>query len=56
MKKVKWGIIGCGGIADSRMIPGMLESDSLEIVAVMDTNFDAANRVKEKCGASASVS
>lgn len=51
MKKVKWGIIGCGGIADRRMIPGMLESDSLEIVAVMDTNFDAANRVKEKCGA-----
>ncbi len=22
MRKVKWGVIGCGGIADRRMIPG----------------------------------
>ena len=24
MKKLKWGVIGCGGIADRRTIPGML--------------------------------
>ena len=51
MKKVKWGVIGCGGIADRRTIPGMMLSDEVELVAVMDTNMEAAQRVKEKYGA-----
>lgn len=48
MKKVKWGVIGCGGIADRRTIPGMLEAGNAELVAVMDTNGESAERVKEK--------
>ena len=48
MSKVKWGVIGCGGIADRRTIPGMMLADNAELVAVMDSNIDAANRVKEK--------
>ena len=49
--KIKWGVIGCGGIADRRTIPGMMLANNAELVAVMDANPDAANRVKEKYGA-----
>ena len=48
MKKVKWGVIGCGGIADRRMIPGMVKAKNAELVAVMDTNPEAAERVRQK--------
>jgi len=51
MSKVKWGVIGCGGIADRRTIPGMMLADNAELVAVMDANMEAAERVKEKYGA-----
>lgn len=51
MNKVKWGVIGCGGIADRRTIPGMMLADNVELVAVMDANAEAAARVKEKYGA-----
>ena len=49
--KIKWGVIGCGGIADRRTIPGMMLSDEVELVAVMDSNPDAAKAVCEKYGA-----
>ncbi len=49
--KIKWGIIGCGGIADRRTLPGMVLSDKVEIVAVMDTNEEVAQGCKEKYGA-----
>ena len=51
-KKLKWGIIGCGGIADRRTLPGMMLSETSEPYAVMDADIAAANRVKEKYGAS----
>ena len=44
---IKWGVIGCGGIAMRRTIPGMMLSQNSELVAVMDTNFEAAKKVKE---------
>ncbi len=50
MKKMKWGVIGCGGIADRRSIPGMMLSDEIELLAVMDSSLEAAERVKEKYG------
>lgn len=49
--KIKWGVIGCGGIADRRTLPGMMLADNAELVAVMDTNIDSANRCKEKYNA-----
>ena len=49
--KIKWGVLGCGGIAYRRTIPGMMLSENSELVAVMDTNFDAAKKVKEEFGA-----
>jgi len=51
MSKVKWGVIGCGGIADRRTIPGMMLAKNAELVAVMDASAEAAARVKEKYGA-----
>lgn len=36
MEKVKFGVIGAGGIAQRRTIPGMMEAKNLEVVAVMD--------------------
>lgn len=50
MKKVRWGVIGCGGIADKRTIPGMLQAGNAECVAVMDLNEETVSRVKEKYG------
>ena len=49
--KIKWGVIGCGGIAYRRTIPGMMLSGNSELVAVMDTNFEAAKKIKEEFGA-----
>lgn len=49
--KIKWGVIGCGGIADRRTLPGMMLSDKVELVAVMDADDAAAQRCKEKYGA-----
>ena len=49
--KMKWGVIGCGGIADRRTLPGMMLSDIVEVVAVMDANKAAAENCKEKYGA-----
>jgi len=50
MKKVRWCIIGAGGIADRRSIPGMLLDPRNEIVAVMDTVPAVAEAVAKKYG------
>lgn len=49
MKKVKWGVIGCGGIADRRTIPGLLLAENAELVIVMDRNAELAAKVGAKC-------
>lgn len=49
--KIKWGVIGCGGIAYRRTIPGMMLSQNSELVAVMDTNLEVAGKVKDEFGA-----
>ena len=36
MRKVKIGVIGAGGIARRRTIPGMIKAKNLEVVALMD--------------------
>ncbi len=51
MRKIKWGVIGCGGIADRRTLPGMMLADNAELVAVMDANPEFAENVKEKYNA-----
>ena len=50
MKKIKWGVIGAGGIADRRTIPGILLADNAELVAVMDRNAVLVAELGEKYG------
>ena len=51
MRKIKWGVIACGGIADRRTLPGMMLSETAELVAVMDVNSAFAEKCKEMYGA-----
>lgn len=51
MKKIKWGILGAGGIADRRTLPGMLLCEYSEIFAVMEIDPANAERLREKYGA-----
>ncbi|MBQ6830028.1 MAG: Gfo/Idh/MocA family oxidoreductase [Clostridia bacterium] len=46
--KLKWGVIGCGGIAYRRTIPGMVLDNQSELVAVMDTNLALAEQVQKE--------
>ncbi len=51
MKKVRFGMLGAGGIADRRTMPGMLLAENAEIVAVMELRADRAELLREKYGA-----
>ena len=48
MNKVRWGIIGSGGIARMRTLPGMLLAKNAECLAVMDLKEDYEETI-EKC-------
>lgn len=50
---VKWGIIGCGGIAKRRMIPAASEMKNSEFVAMMDIDRAVTDEVARACGAKA---
>ncbi len=51
MKKVRWGVIGAGGIADRRTLPGMMLSEEAELIAVMEINDELAENLRVKYGA-----
>lgn len=51
MRKIKWGVIGAGGIADRRTLPGMMSADNAELVAVMEINMELAEKLREKYNA-----
>ena len=42
MKKLRWGVIGAGGIADRRTIPGMMLANNAELIAVLDIKLELA--------------
>ena len=50
-KKLKIGIIGAGGIVMWSHMPGYLNMDNVEIVAVCDIKIEKAEAMAEKCGA-----
>lgn len=50
MQKLRWGVIGAGGIADRRTIPGMMKADNAELVAVMEINMELAEKCRAKWG------
>ncbi len=49
-KKLNWGIIGCGGIADRRTIPGIMKSEIANLYAVMDRSPAVTDKVAQKYG------
>ena len=51
MDKVRFGVIGAGGIADRRTIPGMLKCDQAELIAVMEIDTARAEELRAKYGA-----
>jgi len=52
--KIKWGVIGSGGIAQRRTIPeGIVPSESAELIAVYDINKEVNATVAEKFHAKA---
>lgn len=48
--KIKWCVIGAGGIADRRTIPALVKEAGSELVAVMDKAPAAAEAVGKKYG------
>lgn len=48
MKRVRWGVIGAGGIADRRTIPGLLQAKNAELSFVMD--IERADAIAKKYG------
>lgn len=51
MKKLRFGIIGAGGIADRRTLPGMKLASNAEITAVMEVNAELAEKLRAKYNA-----
>lgn len=49
--KIRWGVIGCGGIARTKGIPGMILAENAELVAVQDRKADVAEAVRAESGA-----
>ncbi len=48
MDKIRWGVIGAGGIAERRTIPGMMRCANAELVAVMEVNMELAEKCRAK--------
>lgn len=51
MSKIRLGVIGAGGIADRRTIPGILECDNAELIAVMGPNVERTEALRAKYNA-----
>lgn len=50
-KAIRWGVMGCGGIADRRTIPeGILASEDSALVAVESRSEGTAQRIARKYG------
>lgn len=46
--KVRWGVIGAGGIADRRTIPGIILAKNAKLIAVMEINMKLAEKIRAK--------
>jgi predicted dehydrogenase len=51
MERIRWGVIGAGGIADRRTIPGLLKAENAELTAVMEINAGFAESLRAKYNA-----
>jgi len=48
VEKLRWGVIGAGGIADRRTIPGMMLARNAELTAVMDIDAGHTESLRQK--------
>ena len=39
---IKWGILGCGNLADKKIAPAIRQASNAELIAVMDSNSEKA--------------
>ncbi|MBE5749939.1 MAG: Gfo/Idh/MocA family oxidoreductase [Clostridiales bacterium] len=51
MKKLRFGVIGAGGIADRRTLPGMMLANNVEVVAVMEIDAELSEKLRKKYNA-----
>ena len=51
MGSVKWGLIGCGDIANKRVAPALRELSNCELLAVSRKRFELAQEFADKFGA-----
>lgn len=42
MQKIRWGILGCAGIAEKAVIPAILKEENSELYAVASRNLEKA--------------
>jgi len=49
--KIRWGVLGAGGIADRRTLPGMMKAENAQLVAVMEVAAAEAERLRVKYSA-----
>ncbi|WP_284639785.1 Gfo/Idh/MocA family protein [Paenibacillus silviterrae] len=49
-KKVRWGIIGCAGIAKRAVIPGIQQSETGEVAAIASRELSNARETADKLG------
>lgn len=50
MKKLGWGVIGAGGIARTRTIPGLVLAENAELKAIMDVNEELLSKMAAQYG------
>lgn len=48
MEKIRWGIMGCAGIAKSSVIPGIQQSETGEVTAIASRSLDKAKQTAEQ--------
>jgi predicted dehydrogenase len=51
MNKLSWGVIGAGGIADRRTLPGMMLAKNASLAAVMEIDKGPAEALRKKYNA-----
>ena len=50
MKTVRWGMIGCGAVAEVKSGPGFYKSQNSALVAVTSTSFESARSFAQRHG------
>ena len=50
MRKIRAGIIGCGGIANGKHLPAMKKNGNFEIVAFCDLVEERAQKARQEYG------